>query len=363
MWVRHLGPSYKGTLQRLASTIFQQNCKVSHPFAIRYTSSIQSHSQLFDDFYPSVLLRDFAAAYKQPDPDFHDWSQNILDEFLVPKKKPIGLAVVDAYNSLANNVTPENLKRAVLIGWCIELFDVTYVILENAMNWPLDRLNIAGVGLDSGLTKRIMFKMIKKYFANEQLHSDFIELFHSVENEVSYGIRLEHSCLNEVGRLHEDAINLEFHNKVCRLRHGYSCYLPVASAMILAGKAKPEWLQQLKPLLMDTALLAKLQEWYLSEYSCDRQQYTARLNWPIVYALSKANDTQKSVLLDCYGHATREKVGAVRNIYAKLGVKQACRECHATLMEDIMQRIQKLPQQLPKQFIMEFTNQFRIQRL
>lgn len=70
------------------------------------------------------IVRDLTEVGKHTDiPEVTKWYTKVLQHNVPNGKKNRGLAVVAAYKMLEdpNNLTPENIRLANILGWCVEM--------------------------------------------------------------------------------------------------------------------------------------------------------------------------------------------------------------------------------------------------
>lgn len=108
-----------------------------------------------------------------------------------------GLAVVVSHKLIAQTkgskggpLTPESLRKAQILGWCVELLQSFFLVADDVMDhsemrrgkpcWykredvGLDALNDA-ILLEAGI-----YKLLHKHFREESYYVDLLELFHDV---------------------------------------------------------------------------------------------------------------------------------------------------------------------------------------
>lgn len=88
----------------------------------------------FMAIFPDIV-RDLTDAGRHTDiPEATKWYAKVLQYNVPNGKKNRGLAVVASYKMLEKpeNLTPENLKLAHILGWCVEMVSTYY--LTNDLN-------------------------------------------------------------------------------------------------------------------------------------------------------------------------------------------------------------------------------------
>lgn len=94
----------------------------SVPVAISTTVVPKEDLMAFDTVWPDIV-RDLDAFVKKKDVDqlAQDWMTRAL-QYNVPRgKKNRGLATLVAYKMLSTDHSEEQIRRAHILGWCVEL--------------------------------------------------------------------------------------------------------------------------------------------------------------------------------------------------------------------------------------------------
>lgn len=98
------------------------------------------------------IVRDLTEAGKHTDiPEVTKWYTKVLQNNVPNGKKNRGLAVVAAYKMLEDpsNLTPENIRLANILGWCVEMVSEVVFVLFSCSNiyglsWIIYNTSVAG---------------------------------------------------------------------------------------------------------------------------------------------------------------------------------------------------------------------------
>ncbi|XP_039299616.1 farnesyl pyrophosphate synthase-like, partial [Nilaparvata lugens] len=105
-------------------------------------------------------------------------------------KKNRGLALVLGYKHLAksSDLTPENIRLAHILGWCVELLQGAFLVWDDCMDESSTRrgrpcwYKMPGVGLtainDGNLLESGVFQLLRRHFKSRPYYIDIVELFH-----------------------------------------------------------------------------------------------------------------------------------------------------------------------------------------
>jgi len=145
-------------------------------------------SKQFLDFFPELLEILKNSPILEELPDMQDWIVKIVDYNVQGGKMNRGIAVVESYSYLTDNVTEENLKIAIALGWAVELafFLVADDIMDDSHTRRTKpcwfRTNNLGVKAfnDSILLESVLYQVVSSYCKQQPYYLDILELLHDV---------------------------------------------------------------------------------------------------------------------------------------------------------------------------------------
>ncbi len=165
--------------------------------------------------------------------------------------------VMHTYKLLKNlsseEIDEEMAFKVNALGWCVEWLQAFFLVADDIMDhsktrrgqpcWYL-RDGIGNIAInDSFLLEACIYKILKKYFRNDECYVDLLELFHEVRLNPWNYFNLQVSYQTELGQLidlmtaPEDHVDLnrfssERYFLIVQYKTAYySFYLPVALAM------------------------------------------------------------------------------------------------------------------------------------
>lgn len=289
----------------------------------------------------------------------------------VPKGKRLRVrATVTAYKILETpkNLTAENLRLAFILGWCVEMLNGFYLIIDDIEDGSLDRRGspcwylVEGIGmnaiLDGFVLENFIFQVLKKFFSHHKCYVQAIEVFHLASVMSTLGQTLD----TERPRQKNGICDLNFfsssrYNAIAKYKTNYyTVLLPVILALHLAGKI--DLLNDVKSdfrVLNEMGFFFQVQNDFLDcfgdssitgKLGTDIEE--AKCTWLMVTALQRANASQKKVLEENYGKKDQDNVVKVRKMYEELKVPDAYyqlenyslnlfrRRTHETILPDIL---------------------------
>ena len=168
-------------------------------------------------------------------------------QYNVPNgKKNRGLVLVLAYKMLAQNnggeVTEENLQLAQTLGWCVEMLQSVFLLVDDVMDgsqtrrghkcwYKLDDVGFCAIN-DSMMIENGIYHLLKKYFSDKPYYNEIVDLFREITFITTIG------QLQDLKTAGGDVTTFKmekYKSIVANKTAYYSFYLPVALAMHMSG--------------------------------------------------------------------------------------------------------------------------------
>ncbi|KAG2462512.1 FPPS synthase, partial [Polypterus senegalus] len=261
-------------------------------------------------------------------------------------KRNRGLSVIASYRELVTpeQLTPENLQRALVVGWCIELDGI-----------GLDAVN------DSFLLEATIYRLLKKYCRGEPFYINLIELFleTSYQTELGQALDLITAPPNQIDltRFTDDRYKAIVKYKTAF----YSFYLPVAAAMYMAGIDDEMEHNNAKAILLEMGEFFQIQDDYLDCFGdpaitgkIGTDIEDNKCSWLVVEALKRVTSEQRQVLELCYGRKDSESVNRVKSLYADLKMPKVYSEYEDSSYQRLMGLIERHANKLPHSIFLSF---------
>ncbi|KAH8336929.1 hypothetical protein KR059_008550 [Drosophila kikkawai] len=343
----------------------------SVPIAARVTVS-KDESRDFMAVFPD-LVRDITTVTKTYNcNDAAKWFAQVL-QYNVPRgKKNRGILTVLTYKNLvpAQELTPENIKLAQYLGWCVEMLQSFFIISDDVMDNSTTRRGqpcwhkVESVGLtainDALMIENAMYAILKMHFSHLDCYVALMELFHEITYITTCGQSLDQLNSNRsVSDFTMENYKAIVENKTAY----YSFYLPFAIALHLAGYKDAEAFRQSKTILLEMGNFFQVQDDFLDCFG--NPEVTGKIgtdiqdnkcSWLAVVAMQRANAEQKQIMIDCYGKEDPAKVDRVKELYKELGLPST----YATFEEEsynmIKTHIQQTSRGVPHQTFLQILN-------
>ncbi|XP_011501796.1 PREDICTED: farnesyl pyrophosphate synthase [Ceratosolen solmsi marchali] len=291
--------------------------------------------------WPDVV-RDLTDAGRHLDiPDATKWLAKVLQYNVPSGKKNRALSLVYSYRKLApsDQLTEENIRLARILGWCVEMFQAYYLVLDDIMDrapsrrgqpcWYLQN-NIGMSAINDGiLLEQASYQLLRLHFKGRPCYLDLIETFQQNTLKTVMGQTLDSLATNFGKKPNFTLFTMDRYNSIVKYKTAYySFVMPVQLAMFFAGIQDPEMHRQAKTILLEMGHFFQVQDDYLDCYGdpqvtgkqgTDIQE--GKCSWLTIVALQRASPAQRKILEECYGVDDLEKVAKVKQLYNDLGLQ------------------------------------------
>ncbi|XP_017038852.1 farnesyl pyrophosphate synthase [Drosophila ficusphila] len=343
----------------------------SVPIAARVTVS-KDESRDFMAVFPD-LVRDITTVTKTYNcNDAAKWFAQVL-QYNVPRgKKNRGILTVLTYKNLvpAQDLTPENIKLAQYLGWCVEMLQSFFIISDDVMDNSTTRRGqpcwhkVENVGMtainDALMIENAMYAILKKHFSHLDCYVALMELFHEITYITTCGQSLDQLNSNRcVSKFTMENYKAIVENKTAY----YTFYLPFAIALHLAGYKDAEAFRQSKTILLEMGNFFQVQDDFLDCFG--NPEVTGKIgtdiqdnkcSWLAVVAMQRANVEQKQIMVDCYGKEDPAKVERVKELYKELGLPSTYAVFEEESYNMIKTHIQQTSRGVPHQTFLQILN-------
>ncbi|KAL1937151.1 hypothetical protein VTO73DRAFT_14513 [Trametes versicolor] len=237
----------------------------------------------------------------------------------------LGLSVVDSVGILQGRVLGEDeYFKAVLLGWCIELLQVFFLVSEDTMDQSVTPCGqpcwyrVEGVSHitinDLFMLEGAIYFLLKKHFRTEPYHVHFLELFHDTTFQTELGQLIDLITAPE-DHVELGEFSLEKHQKIVIYKTAYySFYLPVVLLMYMTSI--PHTTQN-DPYVLAQSILIPLGEYF----QIGTDIVDNKCLWCVNTALALANPVQHKVLDSNYGRKDTAAEAHVKALYEELGIR------------------------------------------
>lgn len=281
-------------------------------------------------------------------------------------KRNRGLSVIGSLREFVppSKLTAEEVERALLVGWCIELLQAFFLVADDIMDASLTRrgqpcwYKKEGIGLDAindaFLLEGSIYRILRRHCRGQPYYLNLLELFTETSFQTELGQALD-LMTAPPHKVDLDRFTVERYKAIVKYKTAfYSFYLPVAAAMYMAGIDSEVEHNNAKHILLEMGEFFQIQDDYLDcfgdpavtgKIGTDIQDN--KCSWLVVTALGIMTPEQKEELKVCYGKFDAESVERVKALYDTLEMPlryhQYEEESYRRLQNLIQQHAQNLP--------------------
>ncbi|XP_055528739.1 farnesyl pyrophosphate synthase [Wyeomyia smithii] len=321
-------------LKKVSRTLSTLNHSV--PEAVQHTAVSKTESREFMAVFPD-LVRDLTEFAKKYDSKVADkWFARALQYNVPQGKKNRGLAAVLAYRMLAKpeELTPENIRRAHYLGWCIEMFQSMFLIFDDVMDgsqtrrgqpcwYKVEDVKMTAIN-DALMIDAAIFHVLKKQFGDQPYYTKLVEMFNDIKFITTVGQSLD----LQSAKLDVTKYTMDLYKSIVSHKTAYyTFYLPVAVAMHMTGFTDPEVYRQTRTILLEIGQFFQAQDDFLDcfgdpavtgKIGTDIEE--GKCTWLAVVCMQRASEVQKEIMKECYGFTDPDKVTRVKKLYEELGL-------------------------------------------
>ncbi|XP_015189997.1 PREDICTED: farnesyl pyrophosphate synthase isoform X2 [Polistes dominula] len=303
------------------------------------------------------------------------WLVKVLQYNVPEGKKNRALALVYAYRMLATpeQLTDDNIRLARILGWCIEVLQAFFLVIDDIQDKSLVRRNQPcwylnnGIGLaainDGLMLENAVYQLLEMHFKGKDCYIDLMEIFRKVTMKTLMGQNLDMLSTNYGKKPNLNLFTMDRYNSIVKYKTAYySFVLPIKAAMYFVGIKDPEMHRQAQTILLEMGHFFQVQDDFLDCYgdpevigksNCvDIQE--GKCSWLIVVALQRATPEQRKILEECYGSNDPEKIRQVKRLYNDIGLPNTYSIYEEETYNLLNTHIQQISRGLPHDLFLKF---------
>lgn len=300
------------------------------------------------------------------------WFKEVAEYNVPYGKKNRGLSVVTTFQELKRDHSVEEIKRAQVLGWCVEWLQAFFLVADDVMDGSITRrgnpcwYRKEGVGLtainDSFFLESAVFQILRKHVRNQPYYLSVIELFHDTIMQTVTGQCMDMTTTPPEGKIDFTLFTMETYSAIVKWKTAfYSFYLPVALAMYMAGISDEAVHSTAKTILLQMGHFFQVQDDYLDCYGTPEvigkigtDIQDNKCSWLVVQALSRCTPQQKRVIMENYGRHDATKIERVKEVYKELELPQVYRDYEESSFKHLMNLINTSSGSLPASIFVSF---------
>uniref|UniRef100_A0A1I8PXF3 Farnesyl pyrophosphate synthase n=1 Tax=Stomoxys calcitrans TaxID=35570 RepID=A0A1I8PXF3_STOCA len=285
--------------------------------------------------------------------------------------------LLPSYKELSNQTVlkGEQLKSVHILGWCVELLTVTFIVNDDIMDNSITRYNrpcwyrLQNIGMsavnDCIILENFSYHLLAKHFRHTDIYVELMRMFHEVVLTTSCG-----QCLDMLGgQKSVTTFTMAAYRNVTDTKTSPCVFfLPFALAMHLAGVSNPLAFQEIKSISLDLGYYHQVQNDFLDSFGHpeDRGKIGTdiqenKFSWLAIQCMMRASQEQKQVMEECYGQNDPAKVQRVKELYKDLKLVEVYETFEKESIQNIESQLQKATQGVPRRAVLEVLNRIRNQ--
>lgn len=295
--------------------------------------------------YEKVVADLTSCADGSPMGDVAGIFREVLDYNVPHGKRNRLMALVHACRLLSDDddEVPDLLDLACIAGWCIELLQAYFLVLDDIMDKSVTRrgrpcwYTVDGVGLrainDAVFLHSALFQVLRRNLRHVPAYHDIVELFLSTNYRTIQG-----QCLDMLSNPEGKEPNLtDFTEEryaaiVMHKTSFYSFVLPIRAGMYLAGIADPARHAEAEKVALKIGQAFQVQDDFLDCYGNPEQTgkigtdiVDGKCSWLAVRALRTMTSAQREKFQVHFGRGEPGGAdeAAVKGIYVELNLRKA----------------------------------------
>ncbi|TRY59498.1 hypothetical protein DNTS_017885, partial [Danionella cerebrum] len=200
--------------------------------------------------------------------------QEVLNYNAPGGKRNRGLSVIGSLRELISpsEVGPDEVHRALLVGWCIELLQAFFLVADDIMDASVTRRGQPcwykkhGIGLDAindaFLLEGSIYRLLRRHCRGQPYYVHLLELFTETSFQTELGQALD-LMTAPPHKIDLNRFTMERYKAIVKYKTAfYSFYLPVAAAMYMAGIENETEHQNAKTILLEMGEFFQIQTCY-----------------------------------------------------------------------------------------------------
>ncbi|GAB6033424.1 hypothetical protein CHUAL_013309 [Chamberlinius hualienensis] len=326
----------------------------------------------FESMFPRIVV-DITDAKDSALKSVMEYYKHML-EFNVPNgKKQRGLLALMTYKMITSQsqLTENQLNNVCILGWCMEIMQAASLMADDIMDQSITRrgnecwyrkenVGLANAVNDVYFLENSMYRLLKKHFQNDPCYLNLMELIY----ESAFGTISGQSMDLRLSKQGGIAFTEKNYESLCWHKTTmYTFYLPVATAMSLAGIVQKELFDKVEQILKPIGELFQMQDDYLDLFGdpsvtgkMGSDIRDGKCTWFIVNALQRLNNSDKELIQNWYGKDDAQLIQRVLGKFVELKLEKLYEERQKEMYQFITNSIKHLPHQLPGQLFLYCLN-------
>nr|UBY12681.1 farnesyl diphosphate synthase [Anticarsia gemmatalis] len=355
------------------SGLLQQLAKRSYSAEVR---SPKKDTERFRDAWPSVINSLLTSPRVAQLPEVGDWMKKVIEHNVSGGKLTRGCTTMIAYEMMEKpeNITEEYIYLSKVLGWCIEMIQGYFCILDDVMDSSSTRrgspcwhvLPDVGMGAlnDSVLMSSSIMQIIETHFFDTPHYADIVRVINESILLTSMGQHLDWA-ISHRKKGDYSQFTIKKYEEIAQYKASYYTFrLPTMLALTLVKDLEEKGLYvNLEEIFILIGKLYQTQDDYIDCFGDETLTGKAgtdiqegRCNWFAATALEKCNEEQKQIFVKHYGSKDPGDVARIKKLYEDLCIPELYKLKEIEIHDEITRRIRALPSEKTQNYLFVLLN-------
>nr|XP_018908377.1 PREDICTED: farnesyl pyrophosphate synthase-like [Bemisia tabaci] len=297
------------------------------------------------------------------------WLAQVLQHNLQGGEKKRGLSLLQSYRILAapEDVEPNNIRKAQIMGWCVEMLNTSLLMTVNALDKTGEELpdwyyEASGKNVydPARIIETAMHKLLWETFSREPYYSNAQFLIHDTTHKAMMGHVLDRQTRGDHSL---DLFTMNRYSAIVQYTASHPSFkLPVMLALNMAGIQDPEIHRQASTILKEMGQFYQVQKdnhnFESDNPAAEDDIANRKCSWLAVVALQRVTKAQREILQENYGSEDPEKIRTVKNLYHELGLPSVFKRYENHSYELLCTQIQQISRGIPHRVFLHFLDKW-----
>ncbi|XP_050674447.1 farnesyl pyrophosphate synthase [Leptidea sinapis] len=262
------------------------------------------------------------------------------------------------------NLTPENIHLANIMGWCTEMFHSLQLMSIDFMDnnqmrrgvpcWHTRPEVAMSCGNDTSMIQAAMYSTLKRHFSAKPYYRNVLEMFNEMLLKCAIGRFLEKE-LHKTNKPDLSQFVMEKYEAITKYKTSYYTFqMPISLALLMAGVDDPETHRQAKNILLAMGEFFQIQNDVLDcfgdpavtgKVGTDIQD--GKCTWLAVVALQRASPAQRQMMENHYGSSNPDDVNKIKDLYEEVQLPHTYSVYEEATYDLLRTQIQQVTRGLP----------------
>ena len=253
------------------------------------------------------------------------------------------------------------LRKAAVMGWCIEWIQASFLVMDDLMDESLSRRgqdcwyrvdSIGNMAVNDGMILLTHCEFLLLRYLGEETYD--YRLAHNILIETIYrtelGQLLDMSTQPLRGPVDISQFTSERHRLIVKYKTAfYSFFAPIALGLVAAGAASKENLAIAEEICVKMGIYFQVQDDYLDCYGDPKVMgkvgtdiQDSKCSWLVCKALERATSQQMEIIEKHYGKDNENDINKIKGVFNEMNLKAVYEAYEETIHKELIEDISKV---------------------